>query len=226
MSSDYYPPRARWHGRLRYPLARWRRRLGLHALSLRAGMRLGPLALCLLVPGYSFFVLGRHFFGAALLLIYLIAGGTFAIGLDLPAVDVPGPFLTYRFEPEYLAFGLMIAIHSISVFRLFARRLGDMDRASRVLLALAVTVFFACCVYWPLLRLARKCWPALPADTTQAIPWGKRLVNLQGLGYIRGCRSTARPVLAAAQNAIVPLTPNKCRVTSTASNNDWHPAMT
>jgi len=68
--SEYYPPRARWYGRVFSPWFKLQRLLHLERIHLPAGFTLQQLILSLLLPGYAFFANGRLTLGWSFMGVY------------------------------------------------------------------------------------------------------------------------------------------------------------
>ena len=98
---EYYPPRARWYGRLFHPWFKFRRELHLEKVRLPAAFTLFHFVLSLILPGYVFFVKGRPLLGWAFMIAYFLAAMTFVVALG--------------YQLGGVGYGLMISAHASSI---------------------------------------------------------------------------------------------------------------
>jgi hypothetical protein len=96
--TDYYPPRARWYGRIFYLTDAVRRGLLLDRISLPHELKWRELAAGLFVPGLAVWFRGPREWGKAAMIAWAFLSGIFVIWLGYPAANV--------------AFGLMISLHA------------------------------------------------------------------------------------------------------------------
>ncbi len=99
--SEYYPPRARWWGRLFSPWFKIQRTLHLEKIHLPIGFTIQQFALCLILPGYAFFANGRRTLGWSFVVVYLVSAVLFIVALG--------------YQWGNLGYGLMISAHASSI---------------------------------------------------------------------------------------------------------------
>jgi hypothetical protein len=116
----------------------------------------GELGLCLCVPGLTFVRQGHLLLGYGLLIGYLLSGITFLAGLGLEPVQFWALVTTVQFQPGFVAYGLMVAIHAISVLRWAAQQLGEATFRQRAVAAVGITFVTIAAVYWPVLSLIER----------------------------------------------------------------------
>ena len=133
--SPYYPPRARWWNRLFFPWFRFQRALHLEKIRCPRGFSTGETLLALLVPGFSFLVLGRRMLGLTVLGIY--------------CVSLPVYFVRLGFTAGNIAYGLLLAAHATSIFYLLSNWLGEMELLNRLGLAFGSLLAVWLLVYLP-----------------------------------------------------------------------------
>lgn len=140
-SSPYYPPRARWYGRLFSPWFKLRRALHLEKIHLPDGFTAQQTIVSLLVPGYAFFANGRSALGWLFAGIYAGAAALFIVALG--------------YQLGSLGFGLMISAHASSIIFLEGCWLrGLTPFGFRLALAGATLLVVWLGVYAPLTRFA------------------------------------------------------------------------
>jgi hypothetical protein len=140
---EYYPPRARWYGRLLDPWLKLRREFELGRIRLPATFSFSQVVVSLILPGYAFFVKGRRHLGWAFLGGYCVAAMLFVVALGYPLGSV--------------GFGLMISAHASSIIFLEGCWLREDCRFSLRLVLAAVTlltVWHIC--YSPLIGFAER----------------------------------------------------------------------
>jgi hypothetical protein len=141
--SEYYPPRARWYGRLFLPWFKFQRVLHLEKIRLPAAFTLFHFVLSLILPGYVFFVKGRRLLGWAFISVYCLAAILFVVALG--------------YQLGGVGYGLMISAHASSIIFLEGCWLRE-QCSFGVRLALAgctlLVVWLAC--YSPLIGLAER----------------------------------------------------------------------
>jgi hypothetical protein len=142
--SAYYPPRARWYGRLLSPWFALLRVSHLDPLHLPAGVHPLLFLVSLFVPGFSFWVLGRRALGAGVLGAYCTAGLLFIVALGYPVAGI--------------CYGVLISAHATSVFYLELRWLEESRFGLKVFVALATLLVTWQVCYSPLQRLAGRHW--------------------------------------------------------------------
>ena len=134
-SSPFYPPRAPWWSRLLLPWFRLQRLLHLEKIHSPAGFNAGETLLALLVPGFSFIVLGRRVLGLTVLGIY--------------CVSLPVYFIRLGFTEGNFAYGLLLAAHATSVFYLLSHWLGEMELLNKLGLAFGSLLAVWLVLYFP-----------------------------------------------------------------------------
>ncbi len=143
--SAYYPPRARWYGRLYYPWFELRRVLHLQAIYLPNGITFVQFVLSLVVPGYAFFASGRPILGWPFLGGYCLAALLFGVGLGYQAGSV--------------GYGLMISAHASSIVFLEGCRLrGRYGFGFRLVLAVVTLLAVWLAVYSPAVGFIERHW--------------------------------------------------------------------
>jgi signal peptidase I len=178
--SSYYPPRARWYGRLRYPWIRIRSELRLDWLTRPAGLTTWHFLLALLVPGYAFFAFGRRRLGWLAFAVYAVAAASFIMGFGFETVQFGGAGSTFQFQPCFLAFGLMIAAHATSVTLVFVHLLQDFRFGRQVFYGLLATVFLSVFIYFPALRYTEAHW-LVPLQIHGRVVFVSRLAKPQSI---------------------------------------------
>ncbi len=134
----YYPPRARWYSRFYYhwlTLCRW---LPLGRVRLPGGFSLRQFLIALVVPGYAYRVLRRHRVAQILLTTYGVMLLVAVVGLGTAAGT--------------LAYGIMTALHAVSLAGVLGSWLEADGLKRRILLALFSTLLVGVLVYYPLQR--------------------------------------------------------------------------
>ncbi len=154
LASIYYPPRARWYSRLFYPCFAIHRALHLEKIHLPSGVSPAQFLLSLLVPGFSFFALGRRIEGILFLSAYAIGGFVFLAWLGYPEASI--------------AYGLMVATHAISLIYLQLRWRPLENSILKLAVAGATLLGVGLLVYWPVLGLIERRL-LLPIRTTQGV---------------------------------------------------------
>ncbi|MEI6194740.1 MAG: hypothetical protein WCS42_10455 [Verrucomicrobiota bacterium] len=139
--SEYYPPRARWYGRVFSPWFKLQRLLHLERIHLPAGFTLQQLILSLLLPGYAFFANGRLTLGWSFMGVYFFSAALFIVALG--------------YQLGSLGYGLMISAHASSIIFLEGHWLrAQCEFGLRLLLALITLLAVWLMVYAPLTHLA------------------------------------------------------------------------
>jgi hypothetical protein len=137
-SSGYYPPRARWYSRFYYlwqNLCRW---LPLGRVRLPGGFNLRQFLVALVVPGYAYRVLHQPRIARIVLASYGFMVLVAVVGLGT--------------APGTLAYGLMVALHAVSLAGVLGSWLEPGGLRRRILLALFSTLLIGVMVYYPLQR--------------------------------------------------------------------------
>jgi len=134
--SPFYPPRARWWSRALFPWFRFQRALHLEKIHCPAGFSAGETFLALLVPGFSFCMLGRRMLGLSILAVYV--------------VSVPVYFVRLGFPEGSFAYGLMLAAHATSIFYLLSHWLGPLEFGAKLGLAFASLLAVWLMLYVPM----------------------------------------------------------------------------
>ena len=141
--SAYYPPRARWYGRVFLPWFKLQRALHLEQIHLPSGFTAQQTILSLLLPGYAFFANGRPALGWLFAGIYVVAAVLFIVALG--------------YQLGSLGFGLMISAHASSIIFLEGCWLRSLTQFG-YRLALAVVTLLAVwlAVYAPVIGFAER----------------------------------------------------------------------
>ena len=142
--APYYPPRARWHGSLFSVGASIRRRVFLHHVRFPAAASFARAVATFLVPGLGFYFGGFRFIGKLVMVAYL--------ALALIFIAELGRFL------GNVAFGLLIAIHVMSLNSFFERNLAGLQLRSRILLSFAMLLALGGLLYMPARNLIESRW--------------------------------------------------------------------
>ena len=141
---EYYPPRARWYGRLFHPWLKLRRELHLGRIRLPAAFSFSEFVLSLVLPGYVFFLKGRRHLGWAFFGVYCFAVMLFVVA--------------FGYQLGSVGFGLMISAHASSIIFLEGCWLREDCRFGLRLVLAGVTLLAVWQVgYSPLLGLAQRC---------------------------------------------------------------------
>lgn len=147
ISSPYYPQRARWYNRFRYPWFEFKRLLHIESLRLPTGIPLWNLFLSLALPGQAFSAFGWKMIGRWILIGYCLAGLIFIA------------FIGHRIAS--LALGFMMSVHVTSITYLAGRWLDAASLQARAATALGAMLALHSFVYSPLHQWVQKNW-ALP----------------------------------------------------------------
>jgi hypothetical protein len=152
--SPYYPPRSSFLSRLVGAVRGLTRQVGWRPEYLPENLTLRRLLLGLAVPGYSYWLDGVRLPARLILGGWLLGLAVFLILQTAPAVRV----LMFQFDPAYLAFGLIISLHSTSANYLIARAWKVSETRARILTAVLVTLILICGVYFPIWQLVQHYW--------------------------------------------------------------------
>jgi hypothetical protein len=184
--SGYYPPRARWYSRFYYPWRALWRRLPFDRVRLPGGFTLRQVLLAVIVPGFVYHVLRRPRIGWGIQLAY---GGLLLLVVVWLGTDAAA-----------LAYGLMVALHAISLAGLLGAWIEPEGVGRRVFLALASALLLAVLVYLPLrnwvqatlvvpLRIGNRALMVLPDDQAAGLKAEAgvvRVFRFGGGGVARG----------------------------------------
>jgi signal peptidase I len=141
-TSPFYPPRARWHGRLYHRVEAVKHRLHLERLQRPDFISARNFLAGLLVPGLAFYADGQRSIAKAIICGYLLAGLIFLIWLGYPFAN--------------LISGLMIGTHVTCILYLLRRQLSGAHLAIRLLVPLGLLLGLSQLVYMPLLGLVQN----------------------------------------------------------------------
>lgn len=134
-TSQYYPPRAKWYGPMRYLFRGVRRRLALERFQLPAGISIPGLVGSLLVPGLGVYFRSR-IWGRTLLICCALLAMTFLVALGYPLGNI--------------AFGLLLSIHVSSFTYYCSPWLNSETLVRRMLVALMLTFCLGALIYFPI----------------------------------------------------------------------------
>ena len=115
--SSFYPPRAKWYHRGASRCFRLQRRLHLYRVGLPGEISFLRLAAGLVVPGSSWLYFGHPIWGFGTLGVWGLSALVF--------------LATLGYTASFVAFGLMIAAHVVSVLFLFQRLFADEPALTR-----------------------------------------------------------------------------------------------
>jgi hypothetical protein len=134
--SSYYPPRARWYGRIFYFGIALRQLLALDRIRLPEAMAFRELAGGFFIPGLTVYLRGPRRWGRAAMagcaLLFLV----FIVGLGYPAANV--------------AFGLMLSIHTTGLVYYCSPWLIHEPLCSRIFLTIGMMLALGLFFYVPL----------------------------------------------------------------------------
>jgi hypothetical protein len=147
-AADYYPPRARWHGRLWKPWRALRRELNLDGIRVPAGVPVGKVVGALIVPGYAFSAGGRRLTGRLLTAAWALGLLVILIALGRPAAN--------------FATAAVISLHVSSLLYLLGPATNQSRLPGRILIGLALVFMVTELMYLPLQHLLER-W-ALPVE--------------------------------------------------------------
>ena len=137
----YYPPRARWWGRIFFPWFKLQRALHLEKIHLPAGYTAQQFLLSLLLPAHAFFANGRRTLGWVFVGVYVFSAALFIVALG--------------YQLGSLGFGLMISAHASSIIFLEGYWLrAHCQFGLRVALAIVTLLAVWLAVYSPLTSFA------------------------------------------------------------------------
>jgi hypothetical protein len=215
--SPYYPPRARWYGRLLYPCAAARRILHLDRIHPPKGISPFQFLLSLLLPGFSFLATGKPSVGRCFIAAYGVAGLVFIGALGYTAGTI--------------AYGVVVSAHALSIVHLqnlCLREDGNFKR--RMVLAAGALLAVWMLFYQPLTHYAGKHW-FMPLRTPRNVvvvdcrvapgsvkpgDWiGFRMNGIAGEGYVIQQGFGVEKVLAKAGDKIV-FTPEHIEINGVA----------
>src|SRR5437879_4676070 len=143
-ASPFYPPRARWYGSLFSVGPSMRRRLFLHHVRFPTAHSCGRVLASFLVPGLGFYFGGFRYRGRLMMAAYLVLGLVFVAELG-------------RFAGN-AAFGLLIAIHAMSLNCFFEPHLASLQLRSRIFLSFAILMALGGLLYVPAKNLIESRW--------------------------------------------------------------------
>lgn len=135
-ASRYYPPRAQWYSGLGNVGDRVSRHLRLDVLCRRLKISAPWLLLSVVLPGGSYFVLGRRRWGQAVLAGYCLAAVGFLVWLG--------------YAVAHLAMGAMISLHVLSLVQLLTRWPTEMSTRTRIATSLGIFLATSLLIYAPL----------------------------------------------------------------------------
>jgi hypothetical protein len=136
--SSYYPPRARWYSRFYYLGRAFCRLLPFERIRLPGGFNLRQVFLALVLPGFVFFVRRRPRTGRIILGAYFFLLAVAVVWLGSSAAT--------------LAYGLMVALHAVSMAHLVEAWLDLVEWGRRLLLVLFTTLLVGVLFYFPAQR--------------------------------------------------------------------------
>ncbi len=143
-TSEYYPPRARWYSGLLMALDGLRRRVWLDRVHLPSGLSIGVLLTSLLIPGWGFRARGGH---------------TICMGMMGASAVLAVAFIVFLGQGlGNLAFGLLLAIHTVSVYYLVSPLLMDARYLFRVGFMMALLMMLGMAGYMPIRDFVQNHW--------------------------------------------------------------------
>jgi hypothetical protein len=142
--SEYYPPRARWYGRLFYLGLATRQRLALDRIRMPKDFTLGGILLGILVPGLAVYIRDPRFWGKITLAACAMLSLLFLLWLGYPFGNV--------------AFGLLIAIHASGFAYYCSPFLREKEFFTRIGYTLGLLIAFGLLLYAPLRSLVQNHW--------------------------------------------------------------------
>jgi len=143
-SSPYYPPRARWFGKVFTISDSTRRRLALDRIRLPPHVTFGQFLLSLLVPGYAFWARAPRPWGTAALVAAAVLMLTFFVGLGQSFGNA--------------AFGLLISLHSTGIVYLLEPTLAGRRLRFRILVSCAAMIALYMLLYSPVRNFVQNHW--------------------------------------------------------------------
>jgi hypothetical protein len=143
-ASPYYPPRSRWYGSFFSLGAGIRRRLFLRDVRFPTATSCARVVASFFVPGLGFYFGGFRFRGRLMMATYL--------GLALVSLAELGRFAGNA------AFGLLIAIHAMSLNCLFEPSLSGLQLRNRILLSFAMLLALGGLLYVPARNVIESRW--------------------------------------------------------------------
>jgi hypothetical protein len=167
LTSSYYPPRARWYGRIFYLGIAVRHLLALDRLRLPQEMTFCELAGGFFIPGLAVYLRGPRRWGRAAMagcaLLFLV----FIVGLGYPAANV--------------AFGLMLSIHTTGLVYYCSPWLIHEPLRSRIFLTIGMMLALGLCFYTPLRSVIQNHWlmPLRMGDRVMVVSVGAKPETLK-----------------------------------------------
>jgi hypothetical protein len=143
-SSPYYPPRARWYGRIFTISDSTRRRLALDRIRLPPQVRSREFLVSLLIPGYAFWARAPRHWATAALVSSAVLLLTFFIALGYPIGNI--------------AFGLLLSLHSTGIVYLLEPTLAGVRLRFRILVSCAAMAALYIFLYMPARNFVQDHW--------------------------------------------------------------------
>ena len=144
VTSDYYPPRARWYSWLFYLGDMVRRRLSLDRIHLPREMTFGGLVASFVVPGLAVHIRGPRLWGKATLLGCGLLMLLFMAGFGHPVGN--------------LAFGLLLSIHTTGFVYYCSPLLLEAPFRSRLLFTMLSLLAVGLLIYAPIRYIIQEHW--------------------------------------------------------------------
>lgn len=143
-TSAYYPPRARWYGRIFYLGLAIRHGLALDRIRMPNELTLRGLIAGFLVPGLAVYLRGPRLWGKAALLASALLFLLFIVCLGNPVGNY--------------AFGLMLAIHASGFVYYCSPYLIEKEFPVRIVFTIAILIALGLVIYGPLRGAIQNHW--------------------------------------------------------------------
>ena len=140
--SEFYPPRARWYGRIFYLAGAVRRAMVLDRICLPHELKGRELVAGGFVPGLAVWFRGPRAWGRAAMIAWALLFATFVIWLGYPVAN--------------LAFGLMISLHAIGFIYYCGPILRGWQFRPRLLFTVLVLLAIGLLIYSPVLGFVQN----------------------------------------------------------------------
>lgn len=142
--SPYYPPRARWYGRIFYLAGAVRRGIALDRICLPRELRWRELAAGFLVPGLAVWFRGPRVWGRATMMVCALLLAIFVVWLGYPVAN--------------LAFGLLISVHATGLVYYCGPLLNGWEFRWRIFFTVAVLLGVGLLLYSPARSALQNHW--------------------------------------------------------------------
>jgi len=141
---NYYPPRSRWYSGILSARDTWKRRLWLDRIHLPTGVSIGLFVVSMVIPGWGFRARGRRLFAGPIMAGCAVLALLFVAFLGRPVAN--------------LAFGLLLATHTVSLYYLVSPILMDARYRFRLFFMLILLLMMGCAIYMPIRDFVQDNW--------------------------------------------------------------------